>query len=77
MLDRRLRDSAVGIREYAILMLVARPGLRSIEVARLRLDDIGQRCGEIVVRGKRRREDRLPLPVEVGEAVVTYLPDTP
>lgn len=73
LLDHCPRDGAVGIRDYAILMLVARLGLRSIEVARLRLDDIDWRCGEIVVRGKGRREDRLPLPVEVGEAVVAYL----
>jgi site-specific recombinase XerD len=75
LLDRCPRDNAVGVRDYAILMLVARLGLRSIEVARLRLDDVDWRCGEIVVRGKGRREDRLPLPVEVGEAVVAYLSD--
>ena len=75
LLDGCPRDSAVGMRDYAILMLVARLGLRSIEVARLRLDDIDWRCGEIVLRGKGRREDRLPLPVEVGEAVVAYLSD--
>jgi integrase len=63
----------VGVRDYAILMLVARLGLRSIEVARLLLDDIDWRCGEIVVRGKGRREDRLPLPADVGEALVAYL----
>ncbi|MGI5186455.1 tyrosine-type recombinase/integrase [Dactylosporangium sp. CA-152071] len=73
LLDRCPRGSAVGVRDYAILMLVARLGLRSIEVARLRLDDVDWRCGEIVVRGKGRREDRLPLPVEVGGAVVAYL----
>ncbi|MGI5238722.1 tyrosine-type recombinase/integrase [Dactylosporangium sp. CA-139066] len=75
LLDRCPRGSAVGIRDYAILMLVARLGLRSIEVAGLRLDDVDWRCGEIVVRGKGRREDRLPLPAEVGEAVVAYLAD--
>jgi site-specific recombinase XerD len=75
LLDRCPRDNAVGIRNYAILTLLARLGLRSIEVARLRLDDIDWRCGEIVVRSKGRREDRLPLPVEVGEAVVAYLSD--
>ncbi len=61
------------MRDYAILMLVARLGLRSIEVARLLLDNVDWRSGEIAVRGKGRREDRLPLPVEVGEAVVAYL----
>ena len=52
-----------------MMMLVARLGLRSIEVARLELDDIDWRAGEVVIRGKARRLDRLPLPVEVGEAV--------
>ena len=73
LLDRCPRDTVVEVRDYAILMLVARLGLRSIEVARLLVDDIDWRSGEIVVRGKGRREDRLPLPVEAGEAVVSYL----
>ncbi|MFJ7278502.1 tyrosine-type recombinase/integrase [Kitasatospora sp. NPDC098663] len=73
LLDHRPREGTVGVRDYAILMLVARLGLRSIEVARLLLDDVDWRCGEIVVRGKGRREDRLPLPADVGEALVAYL----
>lgn len=68
--DRESRD---GIRDYAILMLVARLGLRSIEVARLELGDIDWRAGEITVRGKARRQDRLPLPHDVGEAISIYL----
>ena len=55
------------------MMLVARLGLRSIEVARLELRDVDWRAGELVVRGKARRHDRLPLPAEVGEALVAYL----
>ena len=73
LLDHTPRHGTVGVRDYAILMLVARLGLRSIEVARLLLDDIDWRCGEIVVRGKGRREDRLSLPADVGEALVTYV----
>ncbi|MEE1768329.1 site-specific integrase [Streptomyces sp. JV185] len=73
LLDHTPRHGTVGVRDYAILMLVARLGLRSIEVARLLLDDIDWRCGEIVVRGKGRREDRLPLAADVGEAMVAYL----
>lgn len=73
LLDHTPRRGALGARDYAILMLVARLGLRSIEVARLLLDDVDWRCGEIVVRGKGRREDRLPLPTDVGEALVAYL----
>lgn len=73
LLDSCPREDAVGIRDYAILLLLARLGLRSIEVARLELDDIEWRLGEIAIRGKGRREDRLPLPVDVGEALVAYL----
>ena len=60
-------------RDRAILLLLVRLGLRAVEVARLQLDDVGWRRGEIVIRGKGRRDERLPLPVDVGEAVVDYL----
>jgi site-specific recombinase XerD len=73
LLDCCDRSSAVGIRNFAIMTLVARLGLRSIEVARLELDDVDWRAGELVVRGKGRRHDRLPLPSDVGEALVAYL----
>jgi integrase len=73
LLERMPRRGAVGVRDYAIVLLVARLGLRSIAVARLLLDDVDWRAGEIVVRGKGRREDRLPLPADVGEALVAYL----
>lgn len=69
------RATASGRRDYAILMLLARLGLRSAEVAGLELRDIDWRCGVITVRGKARRTDRLPLPAEVGEALVAYLKD--
>ncbi len=62
-----------GIRDLAILTLVARLGLRSIEVSRMELDDVNWRTGEITIRGKARRIDTMPLPVEVGEALVAYL----
>jgi site-specific recombinase XerD len=67
------RSTTSGRRDYAILILLARLGLRSGEVAALQLGDVNWRAGEIVVRGKARRRDRLPLPVEVGEALVDYL----
>jgi site-specific recombinase XerD len=67
------RSTPGGVRDFAIMMLVARLGLRSIEVARLELDDVDWRQGEVVVRGKARRLDRLPLPVEVGRALAAYL----
>ncbi len=73
LLDGCGRDDHGGIRDLAMLMLVARLGLRCIEVARFELGDIDWRAGEIVVRGKARRQDRLPLPVDVGEALSAYL----
>lgn len=68
--DRRRSD---GRRDYAVLLMLIRLGLRAGEVGRLRLDDIDWRAGEVVVRGKGRRVDRLPLPVDVGEAISGYL----
>lgn len=62
-----------GRRDRAILLLLTRLGLRAGEVARLGLEDIDWRVGEIVIHGKGRRDDRLPLPRDVGEAVVDYL----
>ena len=67
------RRSLVGRRNYAVLLLMARLGLRAGEVASLRLEDIDWRVGEIVVHGKGRVRSRLPLPVDVGEAVAEYL----
>jgi integrase/recombinase XerD len=67
------RRQAVGRRNYAILLLLARLGLRAGEVAALRLEDLDWRAGELVVRGKGRRQDRLPLPADVGEAIAAYL----
>lgn len=67
------RESVVGRRDYAVILLVARLGLRAGEVARLGLDDIDWHHGEITVRGKGRREERMPLPAEVGQGLVDYL----
>ena len=63
----------MGRRDYAILVLLARLGLRAAEVAVLRLDDIDWRAGQIVVRGKGRTEELLPLPPDVGSAIAAYL----
>jgi site-specific recombinase XerD len=73
VLDSCDRSTTSGRRDYALLCLLARLGLRSGEVAALQLGDIDWRRGEIVVRGKARRRDRLPLPVEVGAALAAYL----
>ncbi len=67
------RSTAIGRRNYAILLLLARLGLRACEVARLELDDIDWHAGEFTVRGKRFSCDRLPLIPEVGEALAVYL----
>lgn len=67
------RGIAVGRRDYAILLLLARLGLRANEVASLELDDIDWRAGLLTVRGKGRYYDQLPLPPDVGEAIATYL----
>lgn len=73
LLDCTDRGTPVGVRDFAIIMLVARLGLRSIEVARLELGDVDWRAGELVIRGKARRLDRLPLLADVGEALAAYL----
>jgi len=67
------RRRTVGRRDYAILLLLCRLGLRRSEVARLTLGDLEWRAGELLVRGKGGRLDVLPLPVDVGEAIVSYL----
>lgn len=67
------RTSRSGLRDYAILLLLARLGLRGGEVARLRFDDIDWESGTITVVGKSRRQNELPLPRDVGEAIVQYL----
>ena len=64
-----------GCRDAAIVLVLLRLGLRASEVARLLLEDIDWRHGEIAVRGKGGRSDHLPLPVEVGEAIAAYLRD--
>jgi integrase len=63
-----------GARNRAILLLLARLGLRAGDVAALRLEDFNWGSGTLDVSGKSRRATRLPLPQEVGDAVLTYLP---
>lgn len=62
-----------GCRNIAILTLLVRLGMRSGEVAKLRLDDVDWRAGEIIVRGKANSTERIPLPPDVGRAVALYL----
>jgi integrase/recombinase XerD len=67
------RTTASGQRDYAILLLLARLGLRGGEVLAMTLDDLDWERGEILVRGKGQRLERLPLPKDVGTALVHYL----
>jgi site-specific recombinase XerD len=68
--DRRRK---IGKRDYAIFLLLARLGLRANEVIQLTLDDIDWRAGELLIRGKGARVDRLPLLQDVGQALADYL----
>lgn len=67
------RATVTGRRDFAILTVLARLGLRCAEIAGLSLDDLDWRAGEIVVCGKGSRVDRLPMPTDVGEALVGYI----
>lgn len=67
------RNSATGMRNYAILLLLSRLGFRADEIVRLTLDNIDWETGHITFRGKGGHEAQMPLPTDVGEAVVRYL----
>jgi integrase/recombinase XerD len=68
------RRRTVGRRDYAVVLLLLRLGLRAGEVAAITLDDIDWRAGELLVHNRKsRRQERLPLPADVGEAIVSYL----
>ncbi len=73
VLDGCDRASATGRRDYAILMTLARLGMRAGEVATLTLDDIDWRVGEMLIRAKGRQRARMPIPPNVGAAIVAYL----
>jgi site-specific recombinase XerD len=62
-----------GRRDYAMMLLLARLGLRAPEVITIQLDDIDWRAGELLVRGKGQRHDRVPIPPDVGEALTAYI----
>jgi len=67
------RQSVTGRRDYAMLVLISRLGLRASEVVQLTLDDLDWPEGAIRIRGPAQRVDRLPLPADVGAALVDYL----
>jgi integrase/recombinase XerD len=66
-------ELVIGRRDFAVLLLLSRLGLRAGEVAAIGLDDVDWRAGELLVHGKGHREDTMPVPVDVGEALVEYL----
>ena len=66
-------DTPRGRRNHAMMLLLARLGLRAPEVIAMRIDDIDWRVGEMIVRGKGQRHDRVPLPQEVGKALADYI----
>ncbi len=80
LLDACDRRTSVGRRDYAVIVCLHRLGLRCAEAAGLMLDDIDRQAATLTIRGKGGRIDRLPLPVDVGQALVEYLrhgrPDT-
>ena len=73
VLEHCPRDTAIGRRDYAILMLLVRLGLRAGEIVSLTLDSIDWEAGSIAVTGKAGQAARLPLPVDVGESIADYL----
>lgn len=75
ILDWVRRESSYGQRDHAMFLLMARLGLRIPEVMAIEIDDIDWRAGELLVRGKGKRLDRLPIPEDVGAAISAYLRD--
>ncbi len=66
-------DRPVEVRDKAIILLLARLGLRAGDIRDMHLDDIDWRSGHLTVKGKTRRPDRLPLPQDVGDAILDYI----
>jgi site-specific recombinase XerD len=73
LLEAVRAETTTGRRNHAMVLLMARLGLRAEEVINIQIDDIDWRAGEILVRGQGKRFDRLPLPTYVGEAMVAYI----
>jgi integrase len=73
LLDHRERETPRGKRNYAVLLLLARLGLRACEIVALELDDIDWDNGRITIHGKSGRVAQMPLPSDIGEAIASYL----
>ena len=66
-------DDAIALRDHAMLLTMARLGLRGQEIISIRLDDIDWQAGEVLIRGKGARRAAMPLPVDVGEAMADWI----
>jgi integrase/recombinase XerD len=73
LLEAVKAETTTGRRNHAMVLLVARLGLRAAEVVKIQIDDLDWRAGELLVRGKGQLHDRLPLPPDVGEALAEYI----
>jgi integrase/recombinase XerD len=73
LLSALMIDTPTGRRNYAMVLTLARLGLRAAEVIAIQLDDINWRAGELLVRGKGQRHDRVPIPPDVGAAITEYV----
>jgi integrase/recombinase XerD len=73
LLEAVKAETTTGRRNHAMVLLIARLGLRAAEVVKIQIDDLDWRAGEIAVRGKGQLHDRLPLPPDVGEALAEYI----
>jgi site-specific recombinase XerD len=75
VLDACVSDNACGLRDRAVMLLLARLGLRAGDVAGLRMEDVDWKNARIAVCGKGRRHEWLPLPQDVGDALLRYVLD--
>lgn len=73
LIDATRSADALGLRNYAMMLLLARLGLRATEVIAIQLEDIDWRSGTMLIRGKGKRHDRMPLPEDTGKAIVDYI----
>jgi integrase/recombinase XerD len=73
LLEAVKAETTTGRRNHAMVLLIARLGLRAAEVVKIQIDDIDWRAGELLVRGKGQLHDRLPLPPDLGEALAEYI----
>lgn len=73
LIEAARRSKVTGRRNKAMIMMMARLGLRGPEIVAIKLEDLDWRLGEVLIRGKGRLHDRMPLPHDVGQAIVDYI----